>query len=651
VLGLSGSGARVSHASEGDHGGGVLMKRLLATLRARARRSYRAFWMVAVPALACSRLVNVEPAQCSSRADCSSFGAEYACVAGLCEEASAGAGGEIASDRHGGAAGDADAGSVGSGGSEGVGEAGSRAHGGAAGDGGAGDGGQSGAPVIDEPACTSHKQCFDRHGDDEPFACVDGHCVALKSPDCPRVLPVKDTEYDALKSSDAIVLGAFGHVLPASNELNNSSQNYDLALTELMEETSGIPAAGGRRRQVVVVVCHNDYPTQDELLAPALHLMRDLRVPGIIATLKADDMQYVFEEVGLGHGTFFMGPLAPDQNLLDHGDDGLMWHMLSGPRALSVTYRPLLDLTITHLRNLGVVAAEEEVRVALVTSTQERALGDIGTAIREGIRFNGRTSAENSPENFLAVSTSSLDTDGTQDASRVARAILTLKPHVIISAAAAELVRIIPILEALWEEDTQGQARPFYLLSPHQYTNPALVTEIERQQSLGPDPLIHRRMAGVNWAAAADRTVYEEYARELTTNYANVELPVSGENFYDAAYYLLYATAAAGSPLSGRSISRGMERLMSGSQSFDMGRRDLDAALTTLYARSTNEIQLIGSMGPPAFDLAGGRSEPGSVYCINAALEYMPDHVRYDPDSGLLTGTFPCWAFPARAPK
>jgi hypothetical protein len=29
----------------------------------------------------------------------------------------------------------------------------------------------------------------------------------------------------------------------------------------------------------------------------------------------------------------------------------------------------------------------------------------------------------------------------------------------------------------------------------------------------------------------------------------------------------------------------------------------------------------------------------------------MPDHVRYDPDSGLLTGTFPCWAFPARAPK
>jgi hypothetical protein len=627
------------------------MKRLLMTLRARARRSYRAFCAVAVPALACSRLVNVEPAQCSSRADCSSFGAEYACVAGLCEEASAGAGGEVASERPGGAAGHADAGSVGSGGSEGAGEAGSQTHGGGAGDGRAGDGGQSGAPVTIEPACTSHAQCFERHGDEEPFACVNGNCVALKSPDCPLVLPVKDTRYDALKSSDAIVLGAFSHVSLTSNELNNSSQNYDLALTELMEETNGIPAAGGRRRQVVVVVCHNDYPTQGELLAPARHLMEDLGVPGIIATLKADDLQYAFDEVGLAYGTFFMSPLAPDQNLLDHGDDGLMWHMLSGPRALSVTYRPLLDLTITHLRNLGAVAPEEEVRVALVTSTQERALGDIGAAIREGIRFNGRTSAENSPENFLAISTSSLDTDGTQDASRVAREILTLRPHVIISAAAAELVRIIPIVEAFWEEDTQGQARPFYLLSPYQYTNPALVTEIAERQALGPDPLIHRRMAGVNWAAAADRTVYEEYARQLTMNYANVELPVSGENFYDAAYYLLYATAAAGSRLSGKTISQGMERLMSGSQSFEMGRRDLSAALTTLYRSSTSKIQLIGSMGPPAFDLAGGRSEAGSVYCINALLEYMPDYVRYDPDSGRLTGTFPCWAFPARAPE
>jgi hypothetical protein len=641
-------------------GGRVLLKTLYATKRSQARLSSRACWLLAVCALACSQMMNVEPDQCSSQVDCRRFGVEYACVAGLCELASetdgaggndAGAGGEIAGDQRAGAAGHAEGGSLGSAGTEDGGDAGSHAgsNGAAAESGAAGESAQSEEP-ISEP-CTSHKQCFDRHGDEDPFACVDGLCVALKSPDCPLVLPAKDTRYDALKSSDAIVLGAFSHVLPASNQLNNSSQNYDLALTELMEEANGIPAAGGKRRQIVMVVCHYDYATQDELLAPALHLIDDLRVPGIVAGLKADDLQYVFDEVGLKYETFFISPLAPDQNLLDHGDDGLMWHMLSGPREMSITYVPLLELTITHLRNLGVIAPEEEVRVALLTSTKERVLGDIGAAIRDGIRFNGRTSAENFPENFLAVSVTSLDTAGMQDASRVAREILSLKPHVVISAAGVEATYLIPLLEVLWEDETEGQSRPFYLLSPYQYSNDDLLSKIEFHGTHGSDRPLHRRMAGVNWAGAANRTVYEEYARELTTNYANVELPVSGENFYDAAYYLIYATAAAGNPLSGTRISQGMERLMSGPPSYAVGRSDLNAALTTLYTSSRNTIELIGSMGPPAFDLAGGRREAGSVYCINSALEYMPDHMRYDPESEGLTGTFPCWAFPARAPE
>jgi hypothetical protein len=609
---------------------------------------------VAASALACSQLVNFERDQCATTADCQRFGAEYACVAGLCETASeaGGAGGEVANEPAGGAAGHAGASSVGHGGSDAGGEAGSRASGtgGAAAEGGAGaaDVGQSGAGGTLVGPCESHKQCFDRHGDDEPFACVAGTCVALTSPDCPLVLPVKDTLYNALKSSDAIVLGAFSSVLP-SKELNNASQNYDLALTELMEETNGIPAAGGKRRQIVTVVCHNNYPTREELLAPARHLIHDLRVPGIIAGLRVEDLEYVFEKEGLEHGTFFISPLAPDENLLAHPDEELLWHMLSGPRALSVTYRPLLDLTLTHLRNLGVLAAEEEARVALVTTTDDRPLSDIGAAIREAIHFNGRTSAQNSPDNFIEVSTGSLDAEATDDPSLVAGEILKVKPHVVILAASTELeLRVLPLLELLWEEETQGQPLPFYLLSPYQYTNDDFFSEVEDKWMLDAPP--HRRMAGVNWAAAADRTVYEEYARELTMNYANVELPVSGENFYDAAYYLLYATAAAGAPLSGKRIAQGMGRLISGSQSYAVGRRDLSAALTTLYTSSSNEIRLIGSMGPPAFDLAGGRSEAGSVYCINL-LEYLPDGLRYDPDSGRLTGTFPCWAFPARAPE
>src|SRR5687768_14020080 len=153
------------------------MKRLLTRMQSHAQRLYRAFRLLVVFAPACSELVNVQPDQCSSQADCDQFGPEYACVAGLCEAPevaggggeSAGAGGEIADARGGGAAGHADAGSVGGDGNERGGEAGIHASGsgGAVPEGGtAGDGGHSGAPVITEPPCESHKECFDRRSEE-----------------------------------------------------------------------------------------------------------------------------------------------------------------------------------------------------------------------------------------------------------------------------------------------------------------------------------------------------------------------------------------------------------------------------------------------------------------------------------------------------
>lgn len=623
----------------------------------RTRRSPRAGgwrralgWM-GLSTLACSRFFNVDADQCSSPADCQRFGAEYACVSGLCEPESetvgtggdpgAGAGGD-SGDRGGGAAGEAGATTGASGRSEGGSPAGGNA--GATGESGAaGEAGQAGASVV---PCKSHRECFERHGDEEPFACVAGSCIALKTPECPLVLPVKDTRYNALKSSDAIVLGAFAWAPMA--ELETASQNFDLAVTELMEATNGIPAAGGKRRQVVMVVCHRTYATQYELLAPARHLIEELRVPGIVSTLTAPNLQYVFDEVGVHYDTFFMNTVPPDQNLLDLADNGLIWHMLSGPREMSVTYRPLLDMAITHQRNRGVIASGEDARVALVTTTDQRALTDIGNAVRDEIFFNGRTSSENSPENFLVVSTDALDPDGSNDPSHAAMEILKLKPHVIVSAASTDMeLALMPMLETLWDEETQGQPRPFYLLSPYQYFSGDLLFQIQNENALGYEPPLHRRIAGINWAGAVDRTVYDEYAFQLETNYENVEFPISGENLYDGAYFLLYATAAAGNPSSGKLLADGMSRLVSGPPSFAVGRRDLNLALTTLHTSFANTIELIGSMGAPAFDLGGGRREAGAVYCINSQLGYLPDGLRYDPDSEQLTGTFPCWAFPA----
>jgi hypothetical protein len=318
-----------------------------------------------------------------------------------------------------------------------------------------------------------------------------------------------------------------------------------------------------------------------------------------------------------------------------------------------VSYQPLLDLSITHLRNLGNIDPGEEVRVGLVTATDDRFLNDLGTLIREDIEFNGRSTEENEPDNFAAVATTSVNTDPFFDQEPVATKILELKPHIVISAADREMAEsIIPIVEGYWADEAPGEPRPFYLLSPRQYETPSLVTAIVDQFEIAIfQPNVYRRIAGLNWPAAEDRTVYDEYAAQFLMTYPDVEGPVVWENFYDAAYYLIYAAAASSQPLSGRGIAQGMLRLLSGSQSYAVGRADMHAALTTLQSSAFSTFRLVGSAGPPNFDSAGGRTDPGSVWCINGLLEFLPDGMRYEAGSQKLVGTFPCWAFPALPPE
>lgn len=587
----------------------------------------------------CSLLYDLSPDQCESTSDCQSFGRGFTCQSGVCacvQASCAATGGNAGTsgESNGGTSGDAGEGNAGTetGGTGLTGGGGTTA--------GADTGGTAGTGGMPEPPeCQGHNDCTDAA---DPKACVEGKCVLLRTDECPILLPRKANLWESnLSDPDAIILGAFTQI-PAATLNSNQIRNFDLAVMELSETVGGFAARIGTR-PVVMVVCHSIYDTREQLRVPAAHLIDTLKVPGIVSELEPDDLAYVFNEFAVERGVFFMSTSPPDVNLVNLADDGLVWHALSGSAELGVAYKPLLTRTIEHLRNRAepALGETEDVRVALVTATGVRPLAELGQTIVDTIEFNGMSATDNET-NFQRMTVVSVYEQGNAPQGPLAAALRTFAPHVIVAMGANEILRtVIPLVEAGWASANPDQAKPFYLLSPYHYNSGDMVPLVSGNADLS------TRIAGVNWPAAEDPTVYNQYLDAF--DQANPD--VAGrpetrgyENYYDAAYYLLYAIAGAGTPavMDGAAISRGMVRLFNGT-AYNVGASQMPAAFATLR-QSGAKITLTGTMGPPNFDeMTGARLDAGSVWCYHNAA-FVPDVLRYDPSDESLAGTFPCVA-------
>ncbi|HET9958498.1 MAG TPA: hypothetical protein VFQ61_28585 [Polyangiaceae bacterium] len=580
----------------------------------------------------CSLVYDLSPDQCGATPECTGrFGAGYVCEAGLCKKT--GSGGRTSTGGGGSGGTSNSSGSSGLGGSSG-GSGGRTSGGGTA---GSSDetGGTGGEPFV--PECDTHAECLTKYGDVDPRACVEGTCVLLKSNECPLILPLKGDQWlDNLKNSNAIVMGVYSPIPPASL-LSNYTRFADLALTEETEEVKGLPGPNGKRRQIVMVVCDGGTPTTDQLRASGRHLMEELKVPGIVSNLQSADLQFVFEEYAQAAGTFVMSALDADDSILNLQDEGRVWTMLAGPDQVAVTVPPLLDRTIDYLRSKSVLEESENVRVALVAPTGEpRLLGDMAEAIRKTIRFNGKSALDNFPDNFKLIDIETVygDAEAAKDQSGVVSELLGFKPHVILAMATNEfLSTVIPGLEGQWSSAAAGQARPFYVLSPYHLGNVAMPT------ALGAESTVRTRMVGVGYAAAEDRSVYQDYILRLDQAYPEIQKDSSRlglENFYDAPYYLIYAAAAAGNPpqLTGDLLAKGMTRLIKGNTSYEIGRDDMVEAFGFLQANAKNTITLKGTLGPANFDEStGARADGGSVFCMDTSNKFAPDILRWNSAS------------------
>src|ERR1051325_7657713 len=322
-----------------------------------------------------------------------------------------------------------------------------------------------------EPECTTHSDCKTKYSMEfttDPRACIDGTCVPLMTDDCPVMLPLNSgPAWDNLLSPDPIILGAFLYV-PTPGLVSNTTRNFDLALGEMMTQTTGVYAGDDTRHKIVAVVCKHTYTPSSDILRPARHLMEDLKIRGIVTEAESADQQVVFEQVGQPNDVFFMIPRYTDQDLINLNDNGLVWHMLSGANALSVSYQPLMDMTEAHLRTLGSVpAGTNNMKVAVIFGQDQRFLTEMKDYIQANVTVNGEKLGQNGAATFKSYGVDSFYTNADFDYSNVVQAVIAFAPHVVIALSADEaLYDIIPLMENDWDAGTSGQDRPFYILSP-----------------------------------------------------------------------------------------------------------------------------------------------------------------------------------------
>lgn len=481
--------------------------------------------------------------------------------------------------------------------------------------------------------CASHGDCIDAHFG-SPYLCREGSCVALTTPDeCPIVIGAGQDNKN-LRVPDPIIFGAYSVVDPAAPRLSVPTLNYELAIDEVNQGTrGGLPGGtNGSLRPFVAVICSatND-PDLDKSLT---HLTETLKVPAVISSLYSTDLVAAFSKYGAENKIFFLSPLEADSTLTNLDDEGRLWHLLTSARDLAPAYRPLLKQTLAYLRSERSIPEEENLRVALVEA-KTPFLTDIADVLSSELEFNGKSVSDNQKDgDFRRIRIDSALEVANPDLSAAHVSLVEFKPHVVLAIASKEFVQLMVSLESGWNPEW-GEA-PFYLTSPYLFARSDLAASGFSVQ--------HGRLLGVNFAGAADSSLYELYLAKLQSTY-DVTFSLEGsENFYDAAYFLMYAIAGSGNPsvLTGTEVALGMRRLISGKTSYQVGTSDVSNIVGTLVGTSGSQIRLFGAMGAPDFNSStGARLGLPSVYCIDQG-NYFSDVMTYSPDTGELDGSPPC---------
>jgi hypothetical protein len=486
--------------------------------------------------------------------------------------------------------------------------------------GGAGTADASGGAAGKPRTCARQSDCVTL----SEHACVADKCVDLRndrtdSGSCKLVL---GSEY-LTASLEPFLFGVFTVIPSEAPETWPPTRNYEFAIREFSRR-GGVPIQGELRYPVAVACDARD-------LDKSLDHLSSLGIASVIApTTSAVALKQSFARLNGERPTmFFINPLASSSLFHSASNQGLIWSLLGDPLELVPAYLDLIPLVELNLHATSHL--DRPMRLMLVHD-DDPVMTDIANAVDAEIA--------GSAANYRRFALKSPDADGYRSYLDAQEEAAAFRPDAVVAIAGDTFIEfLMRPLEINWPSFAGETRPPFYVLSPHHSAEPKLLQLLEER------PDIAGRLAGINAAGASEPQLYEKYLRALTAEYPDDRNLEGSENFYDAAYFLLYAAAAAAGP-EPLTMGEAMQRLIRG-DSYDVGSSNIDAVLELLRDPDAS-ISLNGTLGPPKFDArTGARRAPGSIWCVASTasgFEYHYDVWR-DGDDGQVR-PFDCFTFP-----
>ncbi|HEX6767012.1 MAG TPA: hypothetical protein VF103_16060 [Polyangiaceae bacterium] len=481
-------------------------------------------------------------------------------------------------------------------------------NGGSSMDGGAGAGGSAGAEGGAPGECIVNADCVSELG---PARCrpSDRSCVLLNQGGC--FFSVGDETDD-----DAVFLGAFVDMYPADPRKSKGAYPIRLVVDELDDPASEfdrVPGLNGA--QLVVTVCDN---SEENFAAGMQHLVDEVEVPAVLATLKPADLATAFTE---HPDVLYLSPIGRTQAVTDADDASdpetrLIWNMLGQPTDYTDSYVRLIQRVDDYVRHRSDRAATDPLRLALVIDTTDASNSELGEALHQNLEWNGKSVSQNETDNNFQLLEMTRDTS-------VEEAVTTLEafvPDIVVSAAGTQFTKsqgVLETLENLWGSDV----RPFYVLSPYNVTDlGATLDTMNVSRGIGEQDA-NSRFIGLSVAPPSNTDPQGAYEAALRAHFpGSMERfePDTG-NYYDAMYFLAYAAYGADrdQPLSGRSMAAALERLFQGTRYY-VGPDYVKDVFEVLDDGGT--VELNGTLGPPDF-FDGYRRVNGAVYCFEFVSE------------------------------
>jgi hypothetical protein len=502
---------------------------------------------------------------------------------------------------------------------------------------GATTGGASGSAGA--AACSKHLDCAK---DGLPWRCVEGSCVPIQTLECPCVPNLPSEEWS---DDDSILIAAFAPILSSGPDrcAESISLNYRLAVQEFNDDSvQGLPGPNGKPRHIALVICDNraefitNNPGSIDLAKTAVmgsmkHLTEELKVPGILALLDLGMMQEAFTKYAEPNGTLFLTPHGPSSSFATNVPDSnnLAWHMLGLPGDVADTYAALVNkiapiaLTAPLVEDGGGVtdatapiddASINPLRVAIIT-TSDAFADELTTAVEAKLNFNGKTWQENVNSN---TAREFVVAPGAEAQDAVVSSIVILKPHIVLSTGfgASKVMQAAGVMGTKW--------KPYTVFSPYDIADVVDATKwIFDDSGAINDPDWNDHFMWVNVAGSEDAdllTAYKERYAALTSG-----SPVSAENVYDSAYFLIYSMFAAngtGTPNGLQMGPIGMPKLLAASPNFNVGPKypgDETLIIPEVFkelGKTNGQIRLNGTLGPPFFDTQGIRRNTGAIECL-----------------------------------